>query len=132
MRTVHRRLPTSRKELSARSWRPPRYSWRRSNSSPSEHRSGRTAPIRVLSPWHTARQSTWTAGLRLNVRFASEAADARYGQDYQVLVGGHQPRALGKPVQALLVPTIHATVPRRGMIEVHRVHVKYMISCRDS
>ena len=81
----------------------------------------------MLSPWHTARQSTWTAGLRLNVRFASEAADARYGQDYQVLVGGHQPRALGKPVQALLVPTIHATVPRRGMIEVHRVHVKYMI-----
>ena len=30
MRTVHRRLPTSRKELSARSWRPRRYSWRRS------------------------------------------------------------------------------------------------------
>ena len=30
MRTVHRRLPTSRKELSASSWRTPRYSWRRS------------------------------------------------------------------------------------------------------
>ena len=30
MRTVHRRLPTSRKELSARSWRTGRYSWRRS------------------------------------------------------------------------------------------------------
>ena len=26
----------------------------------------------------------------------------------------------------------HAAVPRERMIEVHRVHVKYMISCRDS
>ena len=50
------------------------------------------------------RQSRWQAGLRLTVRFASEAADARSGQDYQVLVGGHQPRALGTPFLALQVP----------------------------
>ena len=81
---------------------------------------------------HAAGQSKWTEWLRLNVRVASEAADARSGQDYQVLVRGHQPRAQGKPVQALQVPSIHAAAPRRRMIEVHRVHVKYMISCRDS
>ena len=81
---------------------------------------------------HAAGQSKWTEWLRLNVRVASEAADARSGQDYQVLVRGHQPRAQGKPVQALQVPSIHAAAPRRRMIDVHRVHVKYIISCRDS
>ena len=106
--------------------------FRRSNSDPLEHRSGRSAPIWALSPWHAALQSTWTAGLRLNVHFASEAADERSGQDYQVLVRGHQPRALGKPVQARQVRTIHAIVARVRMIEVQRVHVKEVISCRDS
>ena len=54
----------------------------------------------------TQGQSKWTEWLRLNVRVASEAADARSGQDYQVLVRGHQPRAQDKPVQALQVPSI--------------------------
>ena len=34
----------------------------RLNSDPLEHRSGRSAPIRALSPRHAARQSTWTDG----------------------------------------------------------------------
>ena len=44
-------------------------------------------------------------GLRLNTGFALEAANARSGQEYQLLVRGHQPRALGTPDQALLVPS---------------------------
>ena len=71
-------------------------------------------------------------GLRLNVSIALEAANARAGQEYQLWVRGPQPHALGKPVQALQVRTIHAIVARVRMIEVHRVHVKDVISCRDS
>ena len=51
-------------------------------------------------------------GLRLNAGFALEAANARAGQGYQLLVCRHQPRALDSPVQALQDPSIHATVPR--------------------
>ena len=51
-------------------------------------------------------------GLRLNVTIALAAANARAGQEYQLWVRGPQPRALGKPVQALQVASIHATVPR--------------------
>ena len=71
-------------------------------------------------------------GLRLNVSIALEAANARAGQEYQPWVRDHQPRALGSPVQALKVTSIHAAAPRRRMIEVHRVHVKYMILCSNS
>ena len=71
-------------------------------------------------------------GLRLNARLATEAATARVRQDYQVLVRAHQPRALAAPVQALLVPSTHAAVPREHMIEVHRVHVKDMVWCLSS
>ena len=78
------------------------------------------------------RQSTWQDGLRLTVRMASEATNARSVQGYQVLVGGHQPRALGLPVKALKVPSIHATVARVRMIEVQREDVKDIISCRAS
>ena len=51
-------------------------------------------------------------GLQLNASIASKAANARAGQEYQLWVRGPQPRALGKPVQALQVSSIHATVPR--------------------
>ena len=71
-------------------------------------------------------------GLRLNVSIALEAANARAGQEYQLWVRGPQPRALGKPVQALQVASIHATVPRLAHIVVHRVHVKDVGSRRDS
>ena len=70
--------------------------------------------------------------LRLNTRLATEAANARTGLDYQVLVKINQPRALGAPVQALLVPSTHAGVPREHMIEVHQVHVKDMVWCLSS
>ena len=49
-------------------------------------------------------------GLQLNVSIASKAANARAGQEYQVPVRGHQLRALGTPVQAVLVPSVHAVV----------------------
>ena len=49
---------------------------------------------------------------KVESKSASEAANAKPGQDYQVLVRGHQPRALVTPVQALLVPSVHVTAPR--------------------
>ena len=42
---------------------------------------------------HAAGRTGWTAWLRLNAGLASEAANARSGQGYQVPVRGHQPRA---------------------------------------
>ena len=72
-------------------------------------------------------------GLQLNASIESEAANARAGQEYQPWVRGHQPRALGKPVQALQVASTHATVPCLAhIIVVHRVHDKDVGSCRDS
>ena len=50
--------------------------------------------------------------LRLNAGFAVEAANARFGQDYEALVYGRQSRALDKLIQALMVPTTHAAEPR--------------------
>ena len=61
---------------------------------------------------HAACRLDGLDGLRLNAESASEAANAKPGQDYQVLVRGHQPRALVTPVQALLVPSVHVTAPR--------------------
>ena len=82
---------------------------------------------------HASGGHKWLDGLRLNVSIALEAANARAGQEYQLWVRGPQPRALGKPVQALQVASIHATVPRLApIIVVHRVHVKDVGSRRDS
>ena len=61
---------------------------------------------------HAACRLDGLDGLRLNAESASEAANAKPGQDYQLLVRGHQPRALVTPVQALLVPSVHVTAPR--------------------
>ena len=61
---------------------------------------------------HAVRGHNVLDGLGLNASIASEAANARAGQEYQPWVRGHQPRALGKPVQALQVASTHATVPR--------------------
>ena len=71
-------------------------------------------------------------GLRLNVSIALEAANARAGQEYQLWVRGHQPRALGKPVQ--LFRSRQYMLPYLGLriIVVHRVHVKDVGSHRDS
>ena len=71
-------------------------------------------------------------GLQLNAGIALEAANARAGQNYELLVRGHQPRAPGTPVQALQVPSTHAAIPRERMIEVHGVHVKEMVWCLSS
>ena len=61
---------------------------------------------------HAVRGHNVLDGLRLNASIASEAANARAGQEYQPWVRGHQPRALDKPVEALQVASTHATVPR--------------------
>ena len=71
-------------------------------------------------------------GLQLNAGIALEAANGRAGQNYQLLVRIHQPRAPGTPLQALQVSSTHAAVPRERIIEVHRVHVKQMVWCRSS
>ena len=71
-------------------------------------------------------------GLRLNVSIALEAANARAGQEYQLWVRGPQPRALGKPVQALRSRQHMPRYLALRIIVVHRVHVKDVGSCRDS
>ena len=76
------------------------------------HRSGRSAPIWALSP------CTPSVGMMDRMCWASMralpggAANARPGRGYQVLVHGHQPRALDTPVQAFWVTSIHTTIPR--------------------
>ena len=50
-------------------------------------------------------------GLRLNAGIALEATNARSGQEHQLLVRGHQPRALDTPLHALKGTSVHATVP---------------------
>ena len=45
--------------------------------------------------------------LQLNAGIVLEAANARAGQDYQLLVRIHQPRAPGTPLQALQVSSTH-------------------------
>ena len=72
-------------------------------------RSGR--PVHVASPRRPAVHCG-QYGLRLNARITLQASIASFGQKYQVLDRGCQPRAMGSPVRAVLAARMHATVPR--------------------
>ena len=51
-------------------------------------------------------------GLRLDARITLQASIASFGQNYQVLDRGYQPRAMGTPVQFVLAASMHTIVPR--------------------
>ena len=90
----------SARAIAASSRRTPRYDFERLAPTGRRLLSGWTAPSWALSP------CTLTAGImdwmdRSSLRaLPGGAANARSGRRYQVLVHGHQPRALDTPIQA--------------------------------
>ena len=78
-----------------------------------EGQSGRSfVQVWDMRPEYPVLQQEVLRGHRLNARITLQASIASFGQNYQVLDRGCQPRAMGSPVQAVLAARMHATVPR--------------------